>query len=78
MTYPKPFMTIEEMAKFTGFSKKYLMKVYHRKDNNFAGKLNPALRNSPIVFDTEKFDQWREKQIKMEIDAMHKKSAAVV
>lgn len=77
MTYPKPFMTIEEMAKFTGLSKKYLMEVYRRKDNNFAGKLNPALRNSPIVFDTEKFDQWREKQIKMEVDAMHKKSAVV-
>lgn len=77
MTYPKPFMSLEEMAEFTGFSREYLMKIYRRKDNNFAGKLDPTVRNSKIFFDTEKFDQWREKQIKMEVEAMRRKGTVV-
>ena len=78
MTYPKPFMSVDEMVEFTGLTRDYFMEIYRRKDNNFAGKLNPAARNSKIIFDTEKFDQWREKQIKMEVEAMHRKGIVVV
>ena len=73
MTYPKPFMTLRELAAFTGLSEEYLQAVYRRKDNDFAGKLDPAKKNSKIMFDTEKFDQWRARQIKLEVEAMRKK-----
>lgn len=59
MTYPKPFMSLADLAAFTGLSEEYLLSVYRRKDNDFAGKLDPAKKNSKIFFDTEKFDQWR-------------------
>lgn len=77
MTFPKACMSIDELADFTGLSRDYLLEAYRRRDNNFAKKLNPAARNSKIVFDTEKFEQWWEKQIKMEVEAMHRKGAVV-
>lgn len=73
MTYPKPFMSLEELSKFSGLSKDYLKEVYRRKDNDFAGKLNPAAPNSKIMFDTEKFDEWRTRQIRMEVNAINRR-----
>lgn len=77
MTYPKPFMSLADLAAFTGLSEEYLLSVYRRKDNDFAGKLDPAKKNSKIFFDTEKFDQWRAKQIKLEVEAMRRKDCGV-
>ena len=74
MTYPKPFMSLADLATYTGLSEEYLLSVYRRKDNDFAGKLDPAKKNSKIFFDTEKFDQWRAKQIKLEVEAMRRKA----
>ena len=65
------------LAAFTGLSEEYLLSVYRRKDNDFAGKLDPAKKNSKIFFDTEKFDQWRAKQIKLEVEAMRRKGCGV-
>ena len=42
MTYPKPFMSLADLAAFTGLSEEYLLSVYRRKDNDFAGKLEKA------------------------------------
>lgn len=77
MTYPKPFMSLADLAAFTGLSEEYLLSVYRRKDNDFAGKLDPAKKNSKIFFDTERFDQWRAKQIKLEVEAMRRKGCGV-
>ena len=77
MTYPKKFMGLVELAKFTGLSEEYLQKVYRRKDNDFAGKLDPSKKNSRIVFDTEKFDAWRTRQIKLELEGMRRKGCTV-
>ena len=52
MTYPKPFMSLADLATYTGLSEEYLLSVYRRKDNDFAGKLDPAKKNSKIFFDT--------------------------
>lgn len=77
MTYPKPFMSLQELSEFTGFSEEYLQEIYRRKDNDFAGKLDPTKKNSKIFFDTEKFDQWRTRQIKLEVEAMRRKGCGV-
>ena len=70
-------MSLADLATYTGLSEEYLLSVYRRKDNDFAGKLDPAKKNSKIFFDTEKFDQWRAKQIKLEVEAMRRKGCGV-
>ncbi len=58
MTYAKKVMRLTELEK-DGFPKEYLMRAYRSKGQTFARKINPAARNSPIIFDTEEFDKWR-------------------
>lgn len=77
MTYPKPFMSLADLATYTGLSEEYLLSVYRRKDNDFAGKLDPAKKNSKIFFDTEKFDSVESKADKLEVEAMRRKGCGV-
>lgn len=69
MEYPKKIMRVSELMEM-GFSKKYLNSAYRSRGNNFATKLNPAKSNSPIIFDTEGFENWRKKQISAQVKAM--------
>lgn len=57
MDYPKPVMKATELEKM-GFPRNYLLKAYRRTGQNYAWKTTSA-KNSPIVFDTEKFEKWR-------------------
>lgn len=47
-----------------GFPKEYLLRAYHSRGQTFATKMNPAKRNSPIIFNVEGFDQWMQQEIK--------------
>lgn len=67
MTYPKKFMTVKEMQEFTGLKRDYLLGLFRRSDNNFAMKLDPTKANSTIIFDTEKYDEWMQKEIKQQV-----------
>lgn len=58
MEYPKPVMRLTELQKM-GFSKEYLMKAYRSKDQVFAWKIDMTKGNSPILFDTKQFEQYR-------------------
>lgn len=64
MQYPKPIMKITEMAEL-GFPVWYLRTCYWTKGQTFAVKANPKNKNSPILFDTEKFEKWRLQQEKL-------------
>ena len=48
------------------FSRVDLERAYRTKGQNFAWKIDPLKRNSPIKFDTEKFEEWRQKEISKE------------
>lgn len=63
MKYSKPIMSRSELIKM-GFPREYLDRAYRSKANNFASKMNPTARNSPILFDTELFEVWRQREIK--------------
>ncbi|MDE6052487.1 MAG: hypothetical protein K2G55_01715 [Lachnospiraceae bacterium] len=63
--YPKRIMRLSELIKL-GYTREYLMKQYRIKGQRFAKKQNPALRNSPIIFDTELFEQQQQRQQAME------------
>lgn len=63
-TYPKAYMRLTELRDQLGIPEGTLLAAYRTPGQTFAGKINPAKRNSPIVFDTACFDQWRKNQIK--------------
>ena len=63
MKYPRQIMKISDLEQM-GFPKDYLLRAYHSRGQTFATKMNPAKPNSPIIFNTEGFDQWMQKEIK--------------
>lgn len=65
MKYPKPIMKKTELLKM-GFPDEYLMYVYRMPGQRIAHKLNPTKKNSPLIFDTEALEEFRQKQIKTE------------
>uniref|UniRef100_A0AAU8AYN5 UBA domain-containing protein n=1 Tax=Dulem virus 35 TaxID=3145753 RepID=A0AAU8AYN5_9CAUD len=69
MEYPKPVMKLTELMEM-GFPKEFLMTAYRSTGNNFATKINPMKANSAIIFDTQKFDAWNQKQIAAQVKAI--------
>lgn len=65
MEYPKPVMRLTELQEM-GFSKEYLMKAYRSKEQVFAWKIDMTKENSPILFDTKQFEQYRIRLIGLE------------
>lgn len=63
MKYPRQIMKISDLEQM-GFPKEYLLRAYHSRGQTFATKMNPAKPNSPIIFNTEGFDQWMQQEIK--------------
>lgn len=58
MNYPKPVMRKNELKKM-GFTEDFLLYAYRRVGQTYAWKANPTKKNSPILFDTERFEKWR-------------------
>lgn len=65
MEYPKPIMKMSELVKM-GFPEKFLQLAYLTKGQTFAQKIDPTCRNSPIIFETAGFEQWRQRRLKTE------------
>ena len=63
MKYPKPVMKKSELVAM-GFADEYLMYVYRNNRNAIAWKMNPTKINSVILFDTEEFEKFRQRQAK--------------
>lgn len=63
MKYPRQIMKISDLEQM-GFPKDYLLRAYCSRGQTFATKMNPAKPNSPIIFNTEGFDQWMQQEIK--------------
>ena len=61
MTYPKKIMKVSELQAL-GFSATDLRAAYRIPGQKFAWKMNPYKSNSHLVFDTEEFEKFREKQ----------------
>lgn len=61
-------MSFQELRDM-GFPRRYLERAYHSKNNTFAFKEDPAKVKSTILFNTDGFEQWRQKEIKMQRSA---------
>lgn len=65
MEYPKQVMTMPELVSM-GFPQELLKIAYRAKGQTFAQKINPAVRNSTIFFDTVGFEEWRMDRLRAE------------
>ena len=73
MQYPSPVMRLTEMVQM-GFPEEFLLIAYRTKGQDFAQKVNPTKRNSPIFFDTEKFEEYRMRKLTTENKALPRQS----
>ena len=64
MEYPKRVMKASELAVFTGQKKEYFSRLVHLPGQRFAWKASQA-RNSPVMIDTEEYEKWRQRQVKL-------------
>ena len=62
MKYPSPVMRLTELMQL-GFQEEFLLIAYRTKGQDFAQKISPTKRNSPIIFDTEKFEEYRMRKL---------------
>lgn len=69
MEFPKPIMRMSELMEM-GFPEECLLRAYRDRNQNFASKINPAKKNSPIIFDTEGLEKWWSRQISAQVRAM--------
>lgn len=65
MQYEKAIMRLTELKK-KGFPEEFLLRAYRIRGQRFAQKQNPFKRNSPIIFDTEEFEKWRQREMKLQ------------
>lgn len=47
-----------------GYSERYLQAAYLTPGQDFATKINPAAKNSKIIFNLPKFEAWQKRQIR--------------
>ncbi len=52
--------------KAMGFPEGFLMTAYLYPGQQFAQKIEPRKKNSPIIFETEKFEEWRVARLQQE------------
>ena len=69
MKYPKEIMRKSELMNM-GFPEEFLDRAYRCRGQTFAQKIDPSKKNSPMIFDTCGFEQWRLDQIMVEQHAM--------
>lgn len=65
MQFAKPFMTISELEEM-GLDRTYLKKLTHIPNQDFCWKKNPLAQKSTILFDTERLQQYFDRQIKLQ------------
>ena len=57
MDSKKKIMKMNELQKM-GYPRTLLLRAYRSHKQNFARKINPTAKNSPIIFDVDEFEKW--------------------
>lgn len=69
MKYDKPIMRMSELVKM-GFPRSFLDEAYRERGQDFAQKGPKS--NSPVFFDTERFEKWRLRKLANENQSMQR------
>ena len=71
MKFPKPVMKTGELLKM-GFSREFLRRAYGTRGQRFATKINPAKKNSAMLFDTAGLAEWMNRDIAAQDKALRR------
>lgn len=72
MNYPRELMRKTELQRECHLSPELLEKAYRTPGQDFAFKMDPTKKNSPILFMTDGLERWIQKRIQMEQRARKK------
>ena len=64
MEYPKPIMGAIELRQM-GFPRSVVDRAARSKGQRFCWRSNPKNPRSPLLFDTEGFEKWRQSQARL-------------
>ena len=64
MEYPKPVMGATELRQM-GFPRSVVDRAARSKGQRFCWRSNPKNPRSPLLFDTEGFEKWRQSQARL-------------
>lgn len=64
MEYPKPIMGATELRQM-GFPRSVVDRAARSKGQRFCWRSNPKNPQSPLLFDTEGFEKWRQSQARL-------------
>lgn len=72
MNFPKKIMRKNELVREMGMSERKLEAIYRARGQTVAKKLNPGVRNSPIIFDTDRLAEYLDREQQMENKAIQR------
>lgn len=72
LEYPSQVMRLTELRDQMGFPEAMLLAAYREKGQAFAQKADPSKKNSPIIFITKGFEEWRAERQRMENRAIQR------
>ena len=72
MKFPKPIMRKNELVREMGMSERKLEAIYRTHGQTVAKKLNPGVRNSPIIYDTERLAEYLDREQQAENKAIQR------
>ena len=72
MNFPKKIMRKNELIREMGMSERKLDAIYRTRGQMVAKKLNPGVRNSPIIFDTDRLAEYLDREQQAENRAIQR------
>ena len=72
MNFPKKIMRKNELVREMGMSERKLEAIYRTRGQTVAKKLNPGVRNSPIIFDTDRLAEYLDREQQAENKAIQR------
>lgn len=71
MIFPQPVMRLKPLTEM-GIPEATLMRIYRTRGQTVAKKINPGVRNSPIIFDTDRLAEYLDREQQAENRAIQR------
>lgn len=71
MIFPQPIMRLKPLTEM-GIPEATLMRIYRTRGQTVAKKINPGVRNSPIIFDTDRLAEYLDREQQAENRAIQR------